>query len=547
MAKTGINFERANVASAEKHNKRDKGYIKAVNESPNKKYDIFNDRSGMNVFWENPKYAGKTLPKLLDEMRSIYREHVGQSPQEDDRVRQITDKKTGMKKEVVTPGWAPIREGVCPIKEDTTIDDFKPFCEWLESKGPKVIGIYLHRDEGHTDLVTGERKYNYHGHVVVDWLDHETGKTYKLSKIDASEMQTQLALSLGMERGESKVKTGADHLTPDEYRAKAVAEEIIKLTTLRTEVTDGLRESCTALQEIGKDTVRSFDDIIKAAAVEPTKDETANRNRLEEEASEKIEDLKLDELKKKSTTLRTLIMANTSAIDRIGAWLRKLAAKIPDKKFHLFSSSTQKAQILAIEAEKESEIGNVRAEAERRVNEAETAKNEAIRQAQAAETESKKRRTAFLTQEQAAREEKKKYEDLNAGLEQKITEAKEAGKNEGINIQHRKWMKWKETNHDPLVTERDELNSQVSTLKTKLADKEQELSDTKTQLQESKDDHTAQAVETAKALIRKWGAAPFEKAELDYNITEFGSWQTAKKEIAREQQQNKQGGGVKMH
>ena len=227
--KTGINIEKCKVGVAEKHNSRDEAYIAAVNASPNKKYSIFEDKTKTNVSWVNPDYENKTLPGLLDELRKIYRDNVGQAPQEEDRVRQITDKKTGMKRTVTNSGWSPIREGVCPILPTTTISDFNPFIRWLKKKGLQVVRLDLHHDEGHTDLETGERKYNHHAHIIIDWVDHSTGKTRKLSKIDTSEMQTQLANSLGMERGVSKTETGADHLTPDEQRAKAAAQELKNL------------------------------------------------------------------------------------------------------------------------------------------------------------------------------------------------------------------------------------------------------------------------------------------------------------------------------
>lgn len=234
--KTGINFERCNVSSAELHNRRNKAYMDAVNASPNKKYSIFEDESKNNVYWTNPEYSGKSLPGLLDELRAIYKDKVGQAPQEEDRVREITDKKTGMKRTVTTAGWSPIREGVCPIKEDTTKKDFEPFIKWLESKGLHCIYIDIHHDEGYTDPVTDERRYNHHAHIGVDWINHDTGKTRKLSKEDTREMQTQLAASLQMERGVSKEITGADHLTPDEQRAKAAALELKKLTGEKTEI-----------------------------------------------------------------------------------------------------------------------------------------------------------------------------------------------------------------------------------------------------------------------------------------------------------------------
>jgi len=347
--KTGINFERCNVNSATLHNSRNKAYMEAVNKSPNKHYEIFETRTKLNASFIHPDYVGKELPKLLDDMRELYKIKVGQAPQEKDRVRTTTDKKTGMKKETVTPGWSPIREGVCPIKPDTKLEDFDAFRKWLEKKGPKVIRIDLHRDEGHTDPLTGELIVNNHAHIIVDWLDHDTGKTYKLNKDDASEMQTQIALSLGMERGESKTVTGRDHLGQMDYREKAIAESIQKLETMQAEVTEALAASCQALQAIGQDTVKQFDGLIRESdnAVPPTDKEKEARDRLQTESSDNIASLSNEILLKKTKTLRTLTGTVHKAIERIGKKLQKLAADLPN--FSIFG----KGRILAMKAEVE--------------------------------------------------------------------------------------------------------------------------------------------------------------------------------------------------
>jgi hypothetical protein len=230
MSKTGINFERCNVVSAQLHNERDAAYLESVRASGKATYELFSDRTELNTTWNNPAYQGENLEQILDDCRERYRDNVGQEPQEEDRVRKVKDKKTGLYREVRTAGWSPIREGVCPVKEDTAIADFAPVIAWLEERGVHVISISLHRDEGHEDPVTGERKYNHHGHVIADWTDHETGRTAKLTAKDMSELnQVVLPAALGMEAGTSKTITGADHLTPQQQREKAAAENTRRL------------------------------------------------------------------------------------------------------------------------------------------------------------------------------------------------------------------------------------------------------------------------------------------------------------------------------
>ena len=230
MSKTGINFARCNVTSAALHNERDAAYLESVRASGKATYELFDDRTPTNLSWKNPAYGDRTLPQILEAMRERYRQGVGQEPQEEDRVRTVIDKKTGLAKTVTTAGWSPIREGVCPVKEDTTIEDFEPVTAWLAEKGVTVISIDIHRDEGYEDPVSRDRKYNYHAHIIADWTNHLTGKTAKLTAKDMSELnQVVLPAALGMEAGVSKDVSGAEHLTPQQQREKAAAKHEAEL------------------------------------------------------------------------------------------------------------------------------------------------------------------------------------------------------------------------------------------------------------------------------------------------------------------------------
>lgn len=272
MSKTGINFARCNCGSAQAHNERKAEYLEALERSGKKTYDIFHDRTATNLHWTNPAYAGKSLEQILQDCRERYTASTGQAPQEQDRVRKVKDKKTGLYKEVTTAGWSPIREGACPVKEDTRLSDFNPLIKHLAAKGVQVISIDIHRDEGHTDPLTGERKYNYHAHVIADWTDHITGKTAKLNKADMSEVQTVLADALGMERGESKEVTGKDHLTPAQQREKAAAKHTAQLEAKAAQLQDQVKEhqaeADRALRSMEEAQQREADAVEKAVAAE---------------------------------------------------------------------------------------------------------------------------------------------------------------------------------------------------------------------------------------------------------------------------------------
>lgn len=224
MAKTGIKIKRCNVGSVEAHNKRTKEYLEGL-EKAGKPLYYFPDLTPNNVSWENPRYEGKSCQTLFDEMKQLYIDKVGQAPQLKDR--EVTLKKSGKKKTVA--GWSPIREGCPPIKEDTTIEDFKPVIDWARKNGLDVIRIDLHLDEGHTDAESNELKLNRHAHIVFDWMDHKTGKTIKIPDTKMSELQTILAEALGMERGKPKEETGLEHIPAAEYREMKAAETAQRL------------------------------------------------------------------------------------------------------------------------------------------------------------------------------------------------------------------------------------------------------------------------------------------------------------------------------
>lgn len=206
--KTGIHITACNTGSAEKHNRRDKDYLEKLDASGKKTYDIFRDETHLNTSWVNPAYQGRTLDQVLSDLKAEVKEKTG---------RAMQAKAT------------PIREGVCPVLQGTKLTDFQPVVDWFAAHGAAVIRIDLHRDEGHTDAVTGERKHNYHAHLVLDFIDHRTGKSVKLTKEDTSQLQTVLAQALGMERGTSVDETGAKHLAAQEYREKKAGESAARL------------------------------------------------------------------------------------------------------------------------------------------------------------------------------------------------------------------------------------------------------------------------------------------------------------------------------
>ena len=213
--KTGGHFRACKVGSVEAHNERRPEYRESVRKAGLNLY-FFEEFTPNNSSWvsEDEKYKGKTVEEVFDCMKNVYREKIGQAPQL--KEREVIDKKTGRPKKIA--GWSPIREMCVPIKEDTKIEDFDYLRKWLKKYGIEVFRIDIHKDEGYHDEKTGEYKMNLHAHVIASFLNWETAKTVKEGPDMMSQMQTVLAMSLAMERGELKKDTDKEYLTHQQYR-----------------------------------------------------------------------------------------------------------------------------------------------------------------------------------------------------------------------------------------------------------------------------------------------------------------------------------------
>lgn len=198
MSKTSIHIEPCKIGSSEQHNQRLKhlDYVRP-------------DLSHQNERW----VGVADLPAHLDNLKTLVKDKTGRSMQ---------------------AKATPIREGVIVIKQDTTIAQLRGLADAIEQRwGIKALQIYTHKDEGHTDS-DGSWKPNLHAHIVFDWLNHDTGKSIKLSKQDMAEMQTMLADCLEMVRGES---SDIKHLGAIQYKTQAEEQRLrtLKEKTMKEE------------------------------------------------------------------------------------------------------------------------------------------------------------------------------------------------------------------------------------------------------------------------------------------------------------------------
>lgn len=213
MAKTSINIKPCNIGSSEDHNRRKAEYLARINKA---KIYLRTELMNRNQSWVAPELENSTLTDIYNQISVMVKEKTGRAMQTKDRLR--VSKKTG--RVSIVRGSTPLKEGVVVIKDDTTMEQLRHFCEECRKKWAITpLQIFIHRDEGHyavpNDAATW--KPNLHAHIVWDWMNHDTGKSCKLDDKAMSDMQTLLAECLGMERGTSKEVTGKEHLERADY------------------------------------------------------------------------------------------------------------------------------------------------------------------------------------------------------------------------------------------------------------------------------------------------------------------------------------------
>ena len=211
-AKASEHIKPCNIPQSERHNRRDADYIASLN--PAKLY-VREELSHLNDSYVAPDMEGVGLRQHYDDIKAMVKEKTGRAMQEKDV--EFTDKK-GKKR--VRQGCSPIREGVVNIKPDTTMDDLLEYARKVNERwGIRAIQIHVHRDEGHYDNPDDKSTWqpNLHAHIIWDWMDHSTGKSFKLNADDMSEMQDMVAGTLEMERGRKKAETGLDHLERNDF------------------------------------------------------------------------------------------------------------------------------------------------------------------------------------------------------------------------------------------------------------------------------------------------------------------------------------------
>ena len=234
-AKASDHVKPCNIEQSERHNRRDAEYIASLN--PRTLY-VRTELSHNNESYVVPDLKGVTLQQHYDAIKAMVKQKTGRAMQEK-KVTVIG--KNGKPKE--RNGSSPIRESVVNIKPDTTMADLQKYTRKVQERwGVRAIQIHIHKDEGHytnpDDPSTWQS--NLHAHIIWDWMNHETGKSFKLGKKDMEELQDLAAETLEMERGKRKSETGAEHLERNDFILQKQKEQSAELDTEIAEKRDRL-------------------------------------------------------------------------------------------------------------------------------------------------------------------------------------------------------------------------------------------------------------------------------------------------------------------
>ena len=213
MAYTSDHIKPCNIGQSEAHNRRSAEYLAHINKE---KIYVRTDLTADNESWRSPQMGNDTLQQYYDNIARMVKQITGRAMQTKERQR--IDKRTG--RVIKISGSSPLRESVVVCKPDTTMEQLRDYCERCHQQfGIMAIQIHIHRDEGHYENPGDKNSWkpNCHAHIIWDWMNHETGKSFKLNSDDMSTMQDMVADSLQMERGKSKTETSKQHLERNDF------------------------------------------------------------------------------------------------------------------------------------------------------------------------------------------------------------------------------------------------------------------------------------------------------------------------------------------
>jgi hypothetical protein len=215
----------------------------------------------------------------------------------------------------------PIREGVVNLQSHHTMEDLQKLKSDLAKmvytdgkyEGQKkwrfeIIQMYLHKDEGvaikddKKEVIEPKsldpNRVNYHAHLVFDWQDKENGKMLRYARGQMADLQTDVAKSLGMQRGKEKTvdkRTANERLEPVEYKVKQRGKELVELQSEISELEQKKNSTELKYWKLAKQIPGSRDFIEVLAGENPEDNsgfELTSKEELEETHNLQLENIR---------------------------------------------------------------------------------------------------------------------------------------------------------------------------------------------------------------------------------------------------------------
>ena len=282
---------------------------------------VYSDLSHQNETWKVDE-----INTRYNAISALYKEKVGQK---------------------IQARATPIREAVVNISERHTMRDLRNLSKLLEEEhGIKAFQIHIHRDEGKS-----RDELNHHAHILFDWQDKETGKSFKLNRESMSNIQDLTAASLGMERGEFKENSNRERLEAVEYKAQEIAKDLAKLQEQVVDLEQKKNEAIRRYQLLEREDPKSESFITELA-----KDRTFENSNFEKATMEQLEravELQrgyIEEAKREERELEEYIEQAQGGVE----FLRVLQEKVRGLEREIEANSRQEEDYREAQAEYES-------------------------------------------------------------------------------------------------------------------------------------------------------------------------------------------------
>ena len=439
------------------------------------KYLLKKEYRQENSYWN----CGKSDREIYNEQRAIYDE---------------AKKGRGKRPSYENCVW----EAVVNFNADHTLEDMKKVAEHIAEKFNIIpTRIAMHRDEGHLNS-NGEVVYNYHAHLnFVTLKDAQQNWTVSKTKNKLSDLQTEVAEILGMERG--KFKSEAKRLDHKQYRVEAKARE------QRTQEQDKLKAELEAIKLSKKEIKEQFEAFRKENAgqglsKEFFKELSDEKKKQLQEPSYTQDELKayFTELLEKHTSKKKGLFSEKEVIDyeKIIQEQQQTISDLNAKNDNLKQIANKSIEFIdqKVKIDLNAKFDLLKQQNEIQLNEQLENERKKLKKAQLEAEQKQKqasenfnyflKRSRELRESQAVKEaiaiKDKEIEDIKAKNDQKISELKtenEATKQENIKLYNEnKDLKTKLTRYKETIKKL--WNKYKSLLKDKLKQKEQDFKQT---------------------------------------------------------------------